>query len=99
MFSNLTNFFYLLAFIALSGYHVTFLNPESILAICFFIFFLLIVNNSSAVIETLDDYKQGLNSQLTELWVNGSKQSLLLESQIISAKAHLLENIQKQLKP
>ena len=59
-------YFYAISFMALSGVGIVFLNAESILAACFFIFFALIVRNADSAVEGLDMTRQGVRKQLAE---------------------------------
>jgi hypothetical protein len=49
-------------FISLCGFGVVFLNEESILAVCFFIFLFLMIRNSDPLSDTLKDLKQSIRS-------------------------------------
>ena len=58
IFQPITILYFFLAIITLSGFGIIFLNEESILAICFFIFLFLVVKNSSTVYEALVEQKE-----------------------------------------
>lgn len=58
-------YFYALSFIALSGFGIVFLNAESILAACFFIFFAFVLQNAGPAAEGLDTTRQAIQKQLT----------------------------------
>lgn len=61
---------YQFAFFALSGLGLTFLNPESILALCFFIFFTVILQNSESISAGLEISRQAIEADLVELMIN-----------------------------
>lgn len=82
---------YGLAFLGLSGLGVVYLNPESILALCFFIFFGLILQNSDSAGQSLETTRQALRDELVRgmlenqrhgasLQLNGLWQSLQLNA-------------------
>lgn len=66
-------YIYALSCIALSGYGIVFLNAESILAVCFFIFFTLLLRNASA--EGLDTTRQAIKNQLASCMYQGQYDS------------------------
>lgn len=90
--------YYLLAFIGFTGYGVLFLNAESILALCFFIFFGLIVQKSDAISATLDEQKLSIKTQLVNLMIHGQKQHIIIQKLIIFKKAQLLNGCAYVLK-
>jgi Mitochondrial ATP synthase B chain precursor (ATP-synt_B) len=87
-------YFYILVFACLSGFGIVFLNPESILAMCFFIFFALIVQNSEYISATLDEHKHSIKSELVDNMVHGEKQTAVTRKLMCYKKAQLLTGIQ-----
>ena len=77
---------YALTFLSLSGFGVVYLNPESILALCFFIFFALGLRYGDGARESLDSSREGLRDEL----VRG-----LLESQGRDTQHNRTQLIQK----
>lgn len=55
---------YALTFLSLSGFGVVYLNPESILALCFFIFFALILRSGDGARQSLDASRDGVRETL-----------------------------------
>lgn len=92
---NLT-YIYVLAFTALSGLGIVFLNPESILAFCFFLFFYLIIVNSDAISTSLNEQKQTLRSQLLTTMIHGQTATLNTRKVRTIKKIVLLDTL-KQL--
>ena len=69
-------YFYVLSFIALSGFGIVFLNAESILAACFFIFFALVLRNAGPAAEGLDTTRQAIADQLASSMYEGQRNSV-----------------------
>ena len=97
MSTNLT-IYYIIAFIALSGFGVIFLNSEAILALCFFIFVGLIIQNDP-VSATLDEQKQTVRSELISCMIQGSHQMAQAQKalcykrlQLVASLNHVLNN-------
>jgi Mitochondrial ATP synthase B chain precursor (ATP-synt_B) len=86
-------FYYVLAFTALSGFGVVFLNPESILAVCFFIFFALIVQNSDSISATLDEQKHAIKLELANNMIDAEKQGVITQKLLCYKKAQLLTSL------
>lgn len=93
---NLT-YIYALAFSALSGLGIVFLNPESILALCFFLFFYLIIVNSDAISTSLNEQKQNLRSQLLTTMIDGQTATLKSRKNHFYKKSALLNCIKQTL--
>lgn len=74
-----TFLYIILGIIALSGFGILFLNSESILAICFFIFFFLLIQNSDLVNQTLDSQKEGIKVELLSSLIEGQKNAVSAE--------------------
>lgn len=64
---------YVTALLALSGLGITFANPESLLALCFFIFFALIINYSEPAGESLSQSRQAIKAELLSCMIDGEK--------------------------
>ena len=86
-------FYYILTFTALSGFGVVFLNAESILALCFFIFFALIVQNSESITSTLDEHKQSIKSECVKLMIDGEKHAVINQKLVSYKKGQLLSSV------
>lgn len=69
-------YIYALSFIALSGYGIVFMNAESILASCFFIFFALVLRQAGAAAEGLDTTRQAIKQQLALCMYEGQYDSV-----------------------
>lgn len=91
-FSNRSLYYAGLTFIALSGLGVVFLNEESILALCFFVFLFLVIRNSDALTLTLDDLRQSIRSELVHSLIEGSTQILKLRTLTCDKKRELLNS-------
>lgn len=59
--------------IALSGFGILFLNEETILAFCFFVFVYLMIRNSEAASLALDEQKSIIKSELLDSLIKGEK--------------------------
>lgn len=86
-------FYYILAFTALSGFGIVFFNPESVLALCFFIFFALIVQNSDSISTTLDEQKQGIKAELVNNMIDAEKQTVTIQKLLCYKKMQLLAGV------
>lgn len=64
---------YIIALLALSGLGITFANAESLLALCFFIFLALIINNSEPIGESLAQSRQAVQAELLSCMIDGEK--------------------------
>lgn len=72
----LTILYLSLGLITLSGFGVLFLNEETILAICFFIFLFLIIQNSDAASQALNEQKEAIRSELLTSLIEGQKNAV-----------------------
>jgi hypothetical protein len=88
-------YFYALSFIALSGFGIVFLNAESILAACFFIFFAFILQNAGPAVEGLDTSRQAIGQQLASSMYLGQFNSVKHEQLRHYEKAMLLPALSK----
>lgn len=82
--------YYITIFTALSGLGVVFLNSEAILAVCFFIFFALIIQNSGSISGSLEEQKQSIRAELVSCMIDGEKQSIQCKQLLCYKKAQLL---------
>nr|YP_009172346.1 ATP synthase subunit 4 [Ulva fasciata]QBR54771.1 ATP synthase subunit 4 [Ulva lactuca]WVH39676.1 ATP synthase subunit 4 [Ulva dactylifera]BBE20940.1 ATP synthase subunit 4 [Ulva ohnoi]ALG35705.1 ATP synthase subunit 4 [Ulva fasciata]AML79981.1 ATP synthase subunit 4 [Ulva fasciata] len=89
---NLT-IYYIIALITLSGLGIVFLNSESILAICFFIFVSLIVQNDP-VSASLEEQKQSIRSELISCMIHGSTDQINLQKLVCYKKIQLLASLE-----
>ena len=89
---NLT-IYYIIALIALSGLGIVFLNSESILAICFFIFVSLIVQNDP-ISASLEEQKQSIRSELINCMIRGSMDQINLQKLVCYKKIQLLASLE-----
>ena len=76
---NLT-LIYILALFALSGLGITFINPESLLALCFFIFFGLSVHYSQPLRQALEDLRQSVEADLLSLMIDAQNVNLVFKT-------------------
>lgn len=90
-------YIYSLCFIALSGLGVVFLNAESILAFCFFVFFALIVQNASSAGESLSQTRQAIQAELVCCMLDAQKHDAGKQTLNIFQKMQLLHSV-KSLK-
>jgi len=72
----LTIFYASLGLIALSGFGILFLNEETILAICFFIFLYLLIQNSDAASEAIESQKEVIRLELLTSLVKGQRDAV-----------------------
>lgn len=89
---NLT-IYYIIALIALSGLGIVFLNSESILAICFFIFVWLIMQNDP-VSASLEEQKQSIRSELISCMIHQSMDQISLHKLVCYKKIQLLASLE-----
>jgi hypothetical protein len=82
-----------LCFLALSGLGVVFLNPESILALCFFIFFALILQNAHGAGQSLEDTRQAIQAELVSCMLKCQKHDANKQQLQIFMKTQLLSSI------
>ena len=82
--------YYITIFTALSGLGIIFLNSEAILAVCFFIFFALIVQHSGPISGMLEEHKQSVRAELVCCMIDGEKQSIQSKQLLCYKKAQLL---------
>ena len=90
-------YIYSLCFVALSGLGIVFLNAESILAFCFFVFFGLIVQNSGSAGESLSQTRNAIQAELVSCMLEGQKHDAEKQTCAIFQKMQLLSAI-KSLK-
>jgi hypothetical protein len=84
-------YIYTLGFVALSGLGIVFLNPESILAFCFFIFFALILQNAQSAGQSLEDTRQAVQAELVSCMLDAQKHDANKQQLHIFQKAQLLQ--------
>ena len=82
----ITIFYLSLGLITFSGFGVIFLNEETILAICFFIFLYIIIQNSDGVNQNIKKKKKTIKHEL---------QIDLIEDQLNEVKLLLYKTDQK----
>lgn len=75
---------------AFSGFGIVFLNAESILALCFFIFFGLILQNADSASEGLEETRQGVQEALASGMIDGQLDSLNKQQQADFQLAEIL---------
>ena len=85
-------FYYIMTFITLSGLGVVFLNAESILALCFFIFLALIIQNVS-MDASLEEQKQAIKAELISCMIAVEKHNLCTKKLLCYKKAQLLSSL------
>lgn len=83
-------YIYSLCFIALSGLGVVFLNAESILAFCFFVFFALMVQNASSAGESLSQTRLAIQTELVSCMLDAQKHHAEKQTLHIFQKMQLL---------
>lgn len=91
-------YIYSLCFLALSGLGIVFLNPESILALCFFIFFTLILQNADSAGQSLEDTRQAIQAELVSCMLDAQKHEANKQQLHLFQKTQLITSI-KYLKP
>lgn len=84
--------YYIIAFIALSGLGVVFFNAESILALCFFIFVALIMQNDP-ISATLEEQKQAIRSELVSCMIDGQRFFITSKKAICYKKLQLIGSL------
>lgn len=87
-------YYYILAFIVLSGLGIVFLNPESILAVCFFLFFFLIMRNSHSMSSSLHEQKQTIRAELLNCMIHGQTIAVGTTKLLCYKKMQLLHSMQ-----
>lgn len=88
----MTLFFYTLAFTAFSGLGVTFLNSESLLAVCFFVFLALCLQNSAPVCQGLQHDTQAVHAALLQGMLD-SKRKTSAKIERLAKQSQLLASI------
>ena len=83
-----------LGIIGLSGFGILFLNEESILALCFFIFFYLILQHSSGATSALDEQIRSYHTLLAVL-IKGQKKAKNAKVLIIHRNIELTLGLEK----
>nr|AOC61529.1 ATP synthase F0 subunit beta [Gloeotilopsis planctonica] len=94
----LTILYFSLGLVTLSGFGILFLNEETILAICFFIFLYLMIANSDMASQALNEQKEVIRGELLESLIKGQKNAVLAKVYINHRKYELalgLENVFK----
>lgn len=86
------SFYYILAIIAFSGFGVLFLNAESILALCFFIFIALIIQNDPVSVS-LEEQKFTVRSEFISCMLHGEKDFVQSRKALIYKKVQLLHSL------
>lgn len=90
-------YFYAISFIALSGVGIVFLNAESILSACFFIFFALILRNADSAVEGFDTSRQVIRKQLAECMYEAQSDFIEQYHDRHNEKKRLCDNIHRNL--
>jgi Mitochondrial ATP synthase B chain precursor (ATP-synt_B) len=72
----LTLFYFALGLVTLSGFGILFLNEETILAICFFIFLYLVIQNSELASQALNEQKELIKGELLTSLIKGQKNAV-----------------------
>jgi hypothetical protein len=86
-------FFYLLAIILFGGLGVTFLNSESLLAFCFFIFFAFCSQNSASLSQSLQHSTEAVRTALLCHMIQASKQNLVAKTKRLAKQTQLLASV------
>ena len=86
--------YYAIAFIALSGLGVVFFNAESILALCFFVFVGLIMQNDP-VSATLEEQKQAIRSELIGCMIDFEKHFINSKKALCYKKLQLISSLKE----
>jgi hypothetical protein len=92
------SFYYILAIIAFSGFGIIFLNAESILALCFFIFVALIIQNDP-VSASLEEQKRTVRSEFISCMLHGEKDFVQSKKTLIYKKVQLLDSLKQVCLP
>lgn len=87
-------YYYAITFTALSGLGIVFLNAESILAVCFFLFFYLIIQNSDTISASLNQQKQSIRAELLSCMIDGQTLAVRTRKLLIYKKIMLLDSMQ-----
>lgn len=77
--SPLTILYFSLGLITFSGFGILFLNEETILAVCFFIFLFLGIQNSDVASQTLEEQKSAIRWELLSTLIRGQKNAVSAE--------------------
>jgi hypothetical protein len=85
--------FYTLAFTLLSGLGVTFLNSESLLAVCFFIFLAFCLHNSKPFSQSLLDSTEEIHTRLLSCYVDSANNNMVTKKEKLAKKSMLLASI------
>lgn len=64
-------YYYLLVLTSLSGLGIVFLNSESILTVCFFVFCFFMMRNSHSMSSSLHEQKQTIRAGLANCMIRG----------------------------
>jgi hypothetical protein len=94
----LTLLYFSLGIVILSGFGILFLNEETILAICFFIFLYLIIQNSELASQALNEQKELIRGELLTSLIEGQKNAVNAKVLVNHRKYELtlgLENVFK----
>jgi Mitochondrial ATP synthase B chain precursor (ATP-synt_B) len=94
----LTILYFSLGLVTLSGFGILFLNEETILAICFFIFLYLIIVNSDMASQALNEQKEIIRGELLDSLIKGQKNAVIAKVYTLHRKYELslgLENVFK----
>ena len=84
-------FSFSLSFVALSGLGVVFLNSESILAVCFFIFFACLLQNATSAGESLSQTRRAIQSELVSCMLDAQKHNAAQKQVSLFQKMQLLK--------
>jgi hypothetical protein len=85
--------YYIIAFTALSGLGIVFLNAESILAFCFFVFVALIVKYDP-LSSALEEQRRIIRSDLMNCMIDGEIKLVSSKKILCFKKAQLLASLE-----
>jgi hypothetical protein len=88
--------YYLYAFfcILFSGLGIVFLNAESILALCFFLFLAILLQNSDSLTQGLENTRQTIQSELQKDMLIGQRHGFLIQQYQLFKKRQLLTSME-----
>jgi hypothetical protein len=83
----------------LLGLGVTFLNAESVIGLCFFIFVGLMAENSQNITMGLVESRHKIKADFVELMVTKFEEALIFEKEKMAVKYQLLVGLKKEILP
>lgn len=84
-------FIFSLSLVALSGLGVVFLNSESILALCFFVFFALCLQNATSAGESLSQTRNAIQNECVSCMLDAQKHNAVQKQVSLFQKMQLLK--------